>query len=210
MSSILKALRRLEQERARKSPVAPEIAASLLRHNPQRSSTPRWLWPTTFAVVGLLLAAALWFWRPVPQIIALPPTAAPLATTKSAGQGGELIIEEVIDQRKPILLPPPTPAVATRALPSAKGDQPVALLASKSLPPAQANKATPAVIEERQRPVVSAIAWQDDSAARMAVVDGLPVMTNEFVGNVKVQEIQRDRIVFAEGDTLFTVYVDAQ
>ena len=210
MSSILKALRRLEQERARKSPVAPEIAASLLRHNPQRSSTPRWLWPTTFAVVGLLLAASLWFWRPAVQSVALPPTAAPHSATMSAGQGGELIIEEVIDQRKPVLLPPQTPSLATTAPLSAKSDQPEASVASKSLPPAQANKATPDVMAERQRPVVSAIAWQDDSAARMAVVDGLPVMTNEFVGNVKVQEIQRDRIVFADGDILFTVYVDAQ
>ncbi|MDO9081499.1 MAG: hypothetical protein Q7U44_11925 [Desulfuromonadales bacterium] len=210
MSSILKALRRLEQERARKSPVAPEIAASLLRHNPQRSSTPRWLWPTTFAVVVLLLAAALWFWRPAAQNVAPPLTAVPHSPSTATGQVGELIIEEVIDQRKPVLLSPRTPSLATTAPLSAKSDQPVAPVASKSLPPAQANKATPDVIAERQRPVVSAIAWQDDSAARMAVVDGLPVMTNEFVGNVKVQEIQRDRIVFADGDILFTVYVDAQ
>ena len=210
MSSILKALRRLEEERARKSSVAPEIAASLLRHSPQRSSTPRWLWPTTFAVVGLLLAASLWFWRPAPQSVALPPTAAPHSATTSAGQGGELIIEEVIDQRKPVLLPPPTPSVATTAPLSAKSDQPLAPVASKSLPPTQANKATTAVMEVRQSPVVSAIAWQDDSTARMAVVDGLPVMTNEFVGNIKIQEILRDRIVFAEGDTLFFVYVDPQ
>lgn len=212
MSSILKALRRLEEERARKSPVAPEIAASLLRHSPQRSSAPRWLWPAVFSVVGLLLAASFWFWRPAspPQIVASPPTVAPPSATTPTGQGRELIIEEVIDQRKPVLLPPATPAVAPKALPSAKGDLPAVTVASESLPLPQSSKTIPTVMEERQSPVVSAIAWQDDSAERMAVVEGLPVMTGEFVGNVKVQEILRDRIVFAEGTSLFTVYVDPQ
>lgn len=212
MSSILKALRRLEEERARKSPVAPEIAASLLRHSPQRRSALRWLWPAAFSVIGLLVAASFWFWRPAspPQIVASPPTAAPPFATTPTGQGGELIIEEVIDQRKPVLLPSATPAVATRALPSAKSDLPTVTVASESLPLAQSRKSIPTVMEERQSPVVSAIAWQDDSAARMAVVEGLPVMTGEFVGNVKVQEILRDRIVFAEGASLFIVYVDPQ
>ena len=44
----------------------------------------------------------------------------------------------------------------------------------------------------------------------MAVVDGLPVMTGEFVGTAKVEEIQRDRIIFIEAGKLFTVYVDPQ
>lgn len=212
MSSILKALRRLEEERARKSSVAPEIAASLLRHRPLRSSAPRWLWPAAFFAVGLLVAASLWFWRPVaplPLIVAPPPPSAPLSPS-SAGQGGELIIEEVIDQRRPVLLPPRTPAVAKNTPPSAKSHLPVAPAASVSLPPDQLSKTTPKSIEERQSPVVSAIVWQDDSAARMAVVDELPVMTGEFVGNVKIQEILRDRIVFAEGESLFIVYVDPQ
>jgi alpha-ketoglutarate-dependent taurine dioxygenase len=59
-------------------------------------------------------------------------------------------------------------------------------------------------------PVVSAIVWHEDSSARMAVVDGLPVMTGEFVGTAKVQEILRDRILFVEEGKLFTVSVDPQ
>jgi len=213
MSSILKALRRLEEERARKSSVAPEIAASLLRHSPQRSSTSPWLWPAAFFVAGLLLAALFWLWRPsasAPQIVASPPTAAPPFASTPTEQGGELIIEEVIDQRKPVLIPAATPAVTPKALPAAIVDLPAVTVASESLPLAQSSKTISTAMEERQSPVVSAIAWQDDSAGRMAVVDGLPVMTGEFVGNAKVQEIQRDHIVFAEGASLFTVYVDPQ
>ena len=52
MSSILKALRRLEEERARKSHAAPEIAANLLRRGARRRSTPLWIWPTIVAEIG--------------------------------------------------------------------------------------------------------------------------------------------------------------
>jgi general secretion pathway protein B len=211
MSSILKALRRLEEERARKSPVAPEIAASLLRRGPQRRSTPRWLWPAIFSMVGLLLAASLWFWRPVspaPQNVAFTPSVALPSVASTAGQGGELIMEEVIDQRRPVSLPPSTPAVAVTAPLRVKGNLPVATVAKESLSPAPLSRAS--FIEERQSPVVSAIAWQDDRAARMAVVDGLPVMAGELVGNAKVQEILQDRLIFSEGESLFTVYIDSQ
>jgi hypothetical protein len=44
----------------------------------------------------------------------------------------------------------------------------------------------------------------------MAVVDGLPVMTGEFVGTARIQEILHDRILFVEAGKLFTVYVDPQ
>jgi ATP-dependent protease HslVU (ClpYQ) ATPase subunit len=72
------------------------------------------------------------------------------------------------------------------------------------------NKPAAIFLEERRNPVVSAIVWQEDSSARMAVVDGLPVMTGEFVGTAKVQEIQRDHILFIEAGKIFTVSVDPQ
>ena len=173
MSSILKALRRLEEERARKSSVAPEIAASLLRHSPHRSSAPRWIWPAAFSTVGLLLAASLWFWRPeapLPQLVT-PILPASLPATTSSERGREVIIEEVIDQRKPVLLRPATPSNTLKTFPSAKGGLPAVTVASESLPLAQSNKTIPTVMEERQSPVVTAIVWQDDSAKRMAVVE---------------------------------------
>jgi hypothetical protein len=76
--------------------------------------------------------------------------------------------------------------------------------------PSQAGDQATTVIVERKSPVVSAIVWQEDSAARMAVVDGLPVMTGELVGTARIQEILRDRILFTEAGKLFTVYVDSQ
>jgi hypothetical protein len=44
----------------------------------------------------------------------------------------------------------------------------------------------------------------------MAVVDGLPVMTGEFVGAAQIQEIRRDHILFVEAGRLFTVTIQPQ
>lgn len=214
MSSILKALRRLEEERARKSPVAPEIAASLLRHDARRRQSPLWLWPALIIAVTAVAAALLWSWRSAPvtsQIVT--PAASPATIVASAAtveRGGEVIIEEVIEQRQPVLLPPQTPAVIpaprpVKVNPPAQKIEPAAII-----PPVAASKPAAAVIEERQSPVVSAIAWQEESSARMAVVDGLPVMTGEFVGTAQVQEIRRDHILFVEAGTLFTVALQPQ
>jgi general secretion pathway protein B len=206
MSSILKALRRLEEERARKSDAAPEIAANLLRRSARRRSTPLWIWPTIVAVVALALAVFFWSWRlaPVGNKIVTPitlPADVPVAPT--TGQGGEVIIEEVIDQRRPGMLAPVKPP-----LPVPAPVLPAQNFKTESIPAAVERQSAATFIEVRQSPVITAIAWQDDSASRMAVVDGLPVMTGEFVDTAKVQEILRDRIIFAEEGRIFTVLID--
>lgn len=217
MSSILKALRRLEEERARKSPVAPEIAANLLRRGAQRRQMPLWVWPTVITVVALTLASLFWALRPPPvkienasQVLAPPPPPAKISSASSAGPGDVVIIEEVMDQRRPVLLssplssvavPTPLPARVNLTLPSL---EPAVKTAETTMKPAVTS------LQERQSPVISAIAWQEESSARMAVVDGLPVMTGEMVGTAKVQEIRRDRILFLEEGRLFMVRIDSQ
>lgn len=213
MSSILKALRRLEEERARQSSVAPEIAASLLRHGARRRQSPLWLWPTVIIAVAAVAAALLWSWRSATvtsQIVT--PAASPatiVASAATVGRGGEVIIEEVIEQRQPVVLPPSAPVAIPSPRP-VKINPPVQKIEPAAIPPVAASKPAAAVIEERQRPVVSAIAWQEESSARMAVVDGLPVMTGEFVGTAQVQEIRRDHILFVEAGTLFIVAIQPQ
>lgn len=213
MSSILKALRRLEEERARKSSVAPEIAANLLRSRSQRRQAPLWLWPIVIVIVAVAIASLFWSLRPTPVMsdrprstLAPAPFSEPLPHVVTPRSGGGVIIEEVIDQRRPALLPPTPPIgpAAEMILPaqpvpvSAKAEEPVTT-------PVTTPAAVQPLIEERQSPVVSAIAWQEESSARMAVVDGLPVMTGEVIGTAKIQEILPDRILFNAGGVLFIV-----
>jgi general secretion pathway protein B len=211
VSSILKALRRLEEERARKSSVAPEIAVCLLRDGGRRRTISPWIWPGVIAGVTAMVAALLWSWRPAPFVkqiatpVLLPAT---ISSATNAGRGGAVIIEEVMDPRRPVLLPAAAPVATPELLPvKVNPSQP---RRESQVSPVKEDKPAAILLEERQRPVISAIAWQDDSSARMAVVDGLPVMTGEFVGTAKVQEILRDRILFEEAGKLFTVFVDPQ
>lgn len=216
MSSILKALRRLEEDRARKSHVAPEIAASLLRSGSYRRRSPLWIWPAAIAVGALAVVAFLfWSWRPHPvaqQVLAPALPQVNLSIDSSSGQGGEVIIEEVIDQRRPVLSPSQsTPVPASASLPASVTPAPAPQpLVPVVMTPAATKQAAAVLIEERQSPVVSAIAWQEDSLARMAVVDGLPVMTGESVGTAIIAEIQRDRVLFVEAGTHFAVRIHPQ
>lgn len=215
MSSILKALRRLEEDRARKSHIAPEIAASLLRRGMRRRQLPLWVWPAVITVVALTVASLLWSLRSAPGKVESPrqqelaPVPTKFSSPLSTGQGGVVIIEEVIDQRQPVLLSSPSPVASPALLPVQ-----VKLALPKFVPEvttaAETIRPVVPAIEERQSPVVSAIAWQEDSAARMAVVAGLPVMTGEMVGTAKVQEIQRDHILFTEEGILFIVRIYPQ
>lgn len=211
MSSILKALRRLEAERARKSHVAPEISASLLRDGARRRQSSLWIWPTVITIVTLTVALLTWSLRPAPmtidsasQKLAPAPFPANLSIDSSAGRG-EVIIEEVMDQRLPVLLPPAQPTVSAAALLPARVNPAAERAEAGIVTPVAPIKPTATLIEERQSPVVSAIAWQEESSARMAVVDGLPVMTGETIGTAKIQEIQRDRILFVAEGILFIV-----
>lgn len=213
MSSILKALRRLEEEKARKSHIAPEISASLLREGTRRRQSPLWLWPTVVSFVILTVAVLLfWFSRQTPQQIRVVASSPPAMTSpgvSSAGHGGGVIIEEVIDQQQPGIRSVSYPPVSATPLPFAKV-RPELPVASEVVTPVVVPVKPALAIEERQNPVVSAIAWQDDSSARMAVVDGLPVMTGESIGTARVAEIQRDRILFEESGIFFAVRLNAQ
>lgn len=217
MSSILKALRRLEEERARKNHSTPEISASLLRHGTsRRSPSVVWLWPTLFAlIIVILLVLVWWLWRPAPltrQSESSVPSPANLPAVLPEKRGGVVIIEDVIDTRRPVYPQPATSPVSKPTPPPITVNPPPAQMSLQPEGKAQVevNKLSVAPIEERKNPIVSAIAWQDDTSARMAVVDGLPVMTGELVSSAKVLEILSDRIIFEEDGVRFSVRMQTQ
>lgn len=212
MSSILKALRRLEEERARKNNCPPEISASLLRQETHRRSPSFvWMWPTLFAlIIVILLVLVWWLWLPAPMVNK-PESSIPSSSNLSAvfpeKRGRAVIIEDVIDTRRPIYLQPAASPTSIPSPPPTMVNPPPApmSLEPENKTPLEVKKVTEAPIIERQSPIVSAIAWQDESSARMAVVDGLPVMTGESVSSAKVVEILFDRIIFEEDGVRFSV-----
>lgn len=220
MSSILKALRKLEEERARRRDAPSEIATSILRGEPRRVLSPLWLWPVLIGVVILLAAGVFWGWRATmaspeskiaPLVVAEPVAAVPV-------KNGEVVVEEIIDPRRPVL--PTVAAVRPRAVKrvhavAAAGTSPSRVVPKRAAdapvtselasPPRVSVPVAPAVaaVATESRPVVSAIAWQEDRAGRVAVIDGLPVMEGEQVGQATVVEIRQDRVLLSNASGPF-------
>lgn len=210
MSSILEALRKLEQERARKRDAAPAIAADILRNDVRRRELPLWLWPTTVAATVLLLALAVWSFLspPVAPVGAErstpPPTAAPPVASPPAGGG--VIIEEVIDSRRPLTRPQAQP-LPTGAPPVAvRQDPPVQVTETAVVPPPVPPVVAASPAEAPPHGLtVTEIVWQEERSARMAVVNGLPVMEGDEAGEARVEEIAPDRVLFSRGNAQYSV-----
>lgn len=206
MSSILKALRRLEEDRARKSDNVPTIATSLLRSHSHRRSSVSSPWFVAFLVVAAL-SSLLLLWPKdrtstdshlTPAKNSLLP---PQSQTLPIQTGRRLIMEEVIPPR-PLA---PSAVTQNKASLSDKVVPPPLRVEAKegsSLSPGDVSVET---YPERQSPAVSAIAWQETSAARMAVIDDLPVMSGETIHQAKVVEIQPDYVIFEEEGLRFIV-----
>lgn len=241
MSSILKALKKLEHERVRRQDGPLDLARDILRGEPRRAAYP-WLLP---AVVGLLVVAAaafLFLHATSPRATVLQPVSTPvavagpvLAPDKVAGpaaslSGDAVIIEEIVDPRRPavagnpaVSAPRSTPprAVATMSAPQPESSAPSAVVvvaapaAAAQTAPSAGNTALPG---SGSNPVtlpiraaaeagllVSGIAWQEAPEERLAVINDLPVMEGTDIGDARVEEIHSDRVIFRRGSERFVI-----
>lgn len=219
MSSILKALQKAEEEKAARRNAGP-LAGDIGRVRQERGRKPRWLIPaamaavaavavlTTFALMGgfsrrkqeaslqpanKVAAPPAQSW-PLP---ATPPATAPLAADNAAmqppnvqpGQGknpGARIATVVTPQ-------PRAATVAARA----KTPVEIAVPAIKKEPEQQDLQTTVAHVSGKHADAdfkVSGIAWQKESASRLAVVNGTAVTQGGVVDGARVEEILPDRV----------------
>ncbi len=291
MSSILKALKKLEQEKARRGQGSLNIAHDILRHGPRRKRRTSPLGVVPVVALALLAAVAGYLLRgdpagsdlpmsavvesPVPALpshvpepVVLPePTSPPaVVVTPEVAPTPPLVDQEVVEE---VLSPEPVivraPRTEKAAAPAAPVAEPVGANAERSAIKAAAPAApidaesslpgagkgagprTPAVpiaaidpvsdvanktpdgasatridgerrlISVPQTPpdpvvaappvplVITAIAFQDDRRARLAVINGLPVMEGGVVAGARVEEILRDQVRLVLGDKSFLV-----
>lgn len=216
MSSILKALKRLERDKARRHDDNVDLARDILRGDGRRFGPPRWLLPLlAFLVVLLVLTLAVLLWPRWEVSVSKDPATEPMATVATIPAVEPAIVEEIIDRRQ--LAPagvrsvrnsaPPQVAVPAVAAPAIPKPQPVAVSAPVSASPqADPAAATPATDTEL---AVSAIVFNDDPSARLAVVNELPVMEGTMIGAVRVEEIRSDRVIFSRAGVRFAIPFDA-
>lgn len=229
MSSILKALKKLDEEKAARRSGQVDISRAILSEKaPHAHRRSRLL-----AIGGALLLTAallsggvsLWRGRSTPESASLQ-AKAPLLPTQPARKAGLPLSQPAASPSVPAPSPPPprkaTTAVRTLSpLPVQREQSPrrTSLVTPRETPSAPPSKpmpvTTPALqvpAETTARPVatqpspnahafptlrVSGIAWQKDSASRLAIVNGQPVGLGTAVDGASVEEIFQDRVRFA-------------
>lgn len=204
MSSILKALKRLEEDRAERMEAPVDIARDILRQPRKRRRSASGLVPAlagggAVVVVGTLLLLYGWQSVGAPEIAAMaePAAARPAAASES----------EVIEVR---MAPPPAANVnkpaASSASPAGRSAELPVLPSAPAAPPA-APPASSVALQAAALPhlAVSGIAYQPERQARLAVVNDLPVMEGTVIEGARVEEILEDRVRFSREGSTFEV-----
>lgn len=224
MSSILKALKKLEHEKAARKPNSFRIDAEILRETSQRSffSTGAFLAAITLFLCGVG-ATYVFMKRHEASVVAQSaqtlttevkavPSAATGPRTESDNQGAIDPLPRLTTRGKPGPGPasglPPSRNMSPLLRPQPEkltGGPPRIVQPEKPLPPPVA----PPVITPGP-PVlkVHGIAFQDGSANGVAVVNGVPVSKGSVIEGVRVEEIQKDRVTFSRGGETFEVILD--
>ena len=225
MSSILKALKKLEDEKTVRKPDSLNIDAEILRGDTS----------SRFSLLGGTLVAALIFVcgvgaayvymkkplsgqaeprsaiappaAPSPAVIVpaakvLQQDAAPLKPVQQAQQPAmqpqQKAAATAHSAKAPVAKPQPKPQ-------SIQPPKPVAV--ARTAKPAQQAANAVRTTAPGSTPVikVNGIAFQDGSSDSVAVVNGVPVSNGSVVEGARVEDIQRDRVRFSYGGEKFEV-----
>ena len=235
MSSILKALKKLEEEKTVRRDRPVDVARGILRVTPEARKSG---WVLPVSVTGAAVAAALLTFVAVggrtspdgetvpvssPQVTADSATTRhrapePVLSSKSGPGEDKIVIDvapESAGKMKRVL-----PSAPVLAYPRPSQRPPAAAKKSSSsaevLAPERADRELPVNVEVPPQPLsdrplpmlkVSGIAWQKGSSDRFAVVNGMSVTEGTTVDGARVEEIFLDKVRFSFQKKIFDVAV---
>jgi general secretion pathway protein B len=187
MSSILKALRKLEEDKSATGQGSADIARNILKRRAEDFPDPtNWLLIGSAGLLLMLLAAVGWSTWPEkpPGVTAVPQPTSPVShgagQTQARGPaaapavGGSLGLAE-----------------SPQRFPAAKSDLPVAALPVMVIPDL----------------LVSQIIDNPQLKTRLAIINDLPVMEETLIEGAKVIEILSDRVLFSYQGFEFVMFV---
>ncbi len=195
MSSILTALKKLEDENMARKSAPHRIDAEILRScSSKRISTFR----------GILLAMILFSGGGGATYLYLKNNSRPPQAPAEAPHTNSPSIT---------LTTPPMPIerILTEHIVAAKTDEHVkhnSAVSSKKTPYPQKLQPTPKILTKPRLPTlkVNGIAFQDGSDS-VAVVNNIPVSKGSVIEGIRVDEIWRDRVQFSNGEEKFDIYL---
>ncbi|OGU14914.1 MAG: hypothetical protein A2076_15495 [Geobacteraceae bacterium GWC2_53_11] len=221
MSSILKALKKLEDEKTGYSPDSLNIDSDILKNSePSRSASP-----VTVVLVLLLMfgggaAAAYFLMKETKVPSATAKTQAPAVAEIIQPPAAIQVTKQVSSQVKAAVIPvqKKSNAAATphqqKKVSTGKTSQATAKKSDKTNTLRSKDKPLQtgtAAQDELPAPVavpsirVNGIAFQNTGADSMAIINGIPVSSGSVVEGAIVEEIRKDSVVFRRNGEKFEV-----
>ena len=220
MSSILEALKKLEEEKAARRRGLGNIAGKVTSAGRRARQKPAWTVPVAMAAIAVFAVLGTYavmggFSSRHGGTAQLASTTPPLPVPTPPLQAAAPV--EAPSAPRPVL-PAPAPRIAVQspaATPHASTASPAAtkppvpLLPQTESPSENAGAPSPPVSAGQFPTInVSGIAWQKDNAARLAVVNGAPVAEGASVAGARVDEIFPDRVRFTYRDRSFEIFLN--
>jgi general secretion pathway protein B len=225
MSSILKALKKLEHEKASRKPDSFRIDAEILRGDAQRSFFSK---GASLAAIALFLcgvgATYLFMKRHEVSVAVQVQPAQTFSTEVKSGPPAPVVpLSESVKNASDPLPPLKTKVMSGTEKPEHSRPSPL------NMTPRQTEKqtvGTSRAVQPESKPVspvvappaivtsgppllkVQGIAFQDGSAAGVAVVNGIAVSKGSVIEGVRVEEIQNDRVMFSRDGKKFEIILD--
>jgi general secretion pathway protein B len=226
MSSILKALKRLEEEKSSQGEEKPlNISRDILKSEPRAGINARWLWYLALSATAviLILSSALYRVSANKETPSASRLQAAAVTTPAPAANSAAPLSPLPVASKPGLKAVAAPqtagarqkATAAPGLPGAGSIQrsaPPKGAASTAEPPkADPDTKTAATPHRpaRKEPALtlSGIAWNKDSADRLAIINGQPIATGAVVSGFLVKEIQQDKVILSNDGQVFDLFI---
>ncbi len=207
MSSILEALKKLEDEKSARLSGSGNIAGKVVKSGRWSKQRPAWLLPAAMAATAAAASMATYLLMDVPA--GNGPAPAPAVTTPQeprpvsappAGAGLRPGSPSVAAPAPPRHESPSPAAEKTPAVVTTRAERAEPVIVEKPAPPPQA-----AAVQEPPSLKISGIGWQKGSADRLAIVTGWAAAEGAVIEGARVEEIFPDRVRFSFNGRQFEV-----
>jgi general secretion pathway protein B len=215
MSSILEALKKLEEEKAARRGTGGNIAGKVIAASRRGRQRPAWFVPAGMAAVAavavLITYAVMGGFSPRPVGTAARKDPEPASVTVTVPAPHADTNDGMKDDASRTWLPVPgqreavSHAAATKPSAAAKHSSPSQAAPQESIPAQAASSPETAANAPPPELNVTGIAWQKDSASRLAVVNGVSLAEGGMIAGARVREIRPDRVLFSFNKKEFEV-----
>ena len=223
MSSILEALKKLEDEKAARQSNGGQIVGKVVKPGRKTKQQPKWILPVGMAVVASLAVLVTYLIMGGKAITIETMQSTPTLPHDQASSPPQRYLAPPQPQQSvaPPVMPTPVPSPPPPSLrkvtvprPPAPARVNEAPVANSSAPksqvvaaPAERNTPPP---DPEAKPVlpslkVTGIGWQKGNADRLAIVNGRAVSEGAVVEGARVEEIFPDRVRFSFNDKTFEI-----